>query len=70
MDWGYITGIALREQLHGVRKGKPMKPIFAQWLTILCPMPVHTKGRKTSKREKGQSSQALPQQSAIRIILT
>ena len=53
IDWGLIIGVALREQVHGVRQGKPMKPIFAQWLSILCPRPVATQGRQTLEKEQG-----------------
>ena len=45
IDWGCITRVALREQLHGVRQGKPMKSIFAQWLIVLCPRLVATQRR-------------------------
>ena len=36
-DWGLLSADALREQLNGVQKGKPMKPIFARWLSVLFP---------------------------------
>ena len=64
VDWGYITGVELREQLHGVQNGfKSMKPIFAQGRT-----PVADTGRKTSKKEKGQSSQAQPKKLVRRTV--
>ena len=53
IDWGYITGVTLREQLHGVYNWKAMKPIFARWLVVLCPTLVVDAGRKTSKKVKG-----------------
>ena len=39
LNWGYLMGEALREQLKGVQRGKPMKPIFARWFTVLCLTP-------------------------------
>ena len=36
-NWGLLSVEALREQLLGVQKGKPMKPIFICWLSILFP---------------------------------
>ena len=54
IDWGYITRVVIREQFHEVKNGKPMKSIIAQWLTVLCPMPLATKGRKIQVKEKGQ----------------
>ena len=37
-DWGLLSAEALRDQLYGVQqKGKPMKTIFAKWLSILFP---------------------------------
>ena len=36
-DWGLLSANALREQLYGVQQGKPMKPIFARWLSVLFP---------------------------------
>ena len=36
-DWGLLLAEALREQLYGVQKGKPMKTIFARWLLVLFP---------------------------------
>ena len=34
-DWALLSAEALREQLHGVQNGKPMKAIFAHWLWVL-----------------------------------
>ena len=34
-DWCLLSAEALREQQFGVQKGKPMKPIFARWLSVL-----------------------------------
>ena len=34
-DWGLLSADALREQLYGVQEGKPMKPIFDRWLSVL-----------------------------------
>ena len=36
-DWGLLLADALREQLYGVQQGKPMKPIFDWWLSVLFP---------------------------------
>ena len=36
-DWGLLSAEALRDQLNGVQEGKPMKTIFARWLSILFP---------------------------------
>ena len=37
-DWGLLLAEALRDQLYGVQqKGKPMKTIFARWLSIVFP---------------------------------
>ena len=36
-DWPLLSAEALREQLYGVQKGKPMKTIFARWLSVLFP---------------------------------
>ena len=36
-DWALLSVEALREQLHGVQNGKPMKAIFARWLSVLFP---------------------------------
>ena len=65
---GYITSVALREQLCGVQNGKPMKLIFARWLTVLCPTRVVDAWWKASRKEKGQSSQAQPKESVRRTI--
>ena len=37
LDWALLLVEALREQLHGVQNGKPMKAIFARWLSVLFP---------------------------------
>ena len=36
-DWGLLSAKALREQLYGVQKSKPMKTIFARWSSVLFP---------------------------------
>ena len=37
-DWGWLLAKALCDQLYGVQqKGKPMKTIFARWLSMLFP---------------------------------
>ena len=36
-DWALLSAEALREQLHGVQNEKPMKKIFARWLSVLFP---------------------------------
>ena len=53
VDWGYITGAALREQLRGVQNGKAMKIIFAMWLTVICPTRASDARQKTLGKEKG-----------------
>ena len=50
-DWGLLSAEALREQLHGVQKGKPMKPIFARRLLVLFP---------TQRSENQQEEQRSP----------
>ena len=52
VDWGYITGVALTEQLRGVQQKKPMKPIFAWWLTVLCPTRATEPRRKTHEKRR------------------
>ena len=37
VDWGVITGMALREGLHAFQSGKKLRPIIQQYLTILFP---------------------------------
>ena len=37
-NWPLLSGEALREQLQGVKTGKPMKQIFARWLSVLFPV--------------------------------
>ena len=37
-DWGLLLAEALCDQLYGVQhKGKPMKTIFARWMSVLFP---------------------------------
>ena len=50
-DWGLLSAEALREQLYGVQKGKPMKPIFARWLSVLF---------QTQRSENRQEEQRPP----------
>ena len=37
-NWPLLSAEALREQLQGVQTGKPMKPIFGRWLSVLFPI--------------------------------
>ena len=37
MDWGVITGPALREGLHAFQAGKKLRPIIQQYLIVLFP---------------------------------
>ena len=37
-NWPLLSGEALREQLQGVKTGKPMKQIFGRWLSVLFPI--------------------------------
>ena len=37
VDWGVITGPALREGLHSYQSGKKLRPIIQQYLTVLFP---------------------------------
>ena len=48
-DWGLLSTEALWEQLYGVQKGKPMKPIFARWLSVLFPT-LRLKNRQEEQR--------------------
>ena len=49
-DWGLLSAKALRDQLYGVQqKGKPMKTIFARWLSILFP-PQSSENRQEERR--------------------
>ena len=36
-DWELLSAEALREQLYGVKKGKPMRPSFARWFSVIFP---------------------------------
>ena len=36
-DWELLSAKALREQLYGVKKGKPMRPSFARWFSVIFP---------------------------------
>ena len=53
IDWGYITTATLQAHLVAIKGGKAMIPIIAQWLTLLCPMSLAIRGRKTPEKEKG-----------------
>ena len=37
VDWGTVTGVALREGLHAFQDGKKLRPIIQQYLIILFP---------------------------------
>ena len=37
-NWPLLSAEALREQLQGVKTGKPMKQIFGRWLSVLFPI--------------------------------
>ena len=37
VDWGVITGQALREGLHSYQSEKKLRPIIQQYLTVLFP---------------------------------
>ena len=37
VDWGVITGPALREGMHAYQAGKKLRPIIQQYLTVLFP---------------------------------
>ena len=37
VDWGVITGMALREGLHAFQSGKKLRPIIQPYFTILLP---------------------------------
>ena len=37
VDWGTVTGAALREGLHAFYNGKKLRPIIQQYFTILFP---------------------------------
>ena len=43
----------IREQLHGVQQGKPVKSIFPLWLRVLCPPRATETRLKTLGKEKG-----------------
>ena len=56
IEWGYIMGITLKEQLHGMQKVKSLNPIFTRWLLILCSTPNAQVQRTTPRKEKGKPS--------------
>ena len=55
VDWGVITGPALREGLHSYQSGKKLRPIIQQYLTVLFP-PHGIAGPATSQPSPGQRS--------------
>ena len=48
-NWPLLSAEALREQLHGVQNGKPMRTIFAHWLSVLFP-PQESENRSEVRR--------------------
>ena len=55
VDWGVITGPALREGLHSYQSGKKLRPIIQQYLTVLFP-PHGITGPATSQPSPEQRS--------------
>ena len=54
IDWGYLNGEALWDQVKRVQNSKPMKPIFSQWFTVLYPTTSTEIRHNTPRKERGQ----------------